>query len=161
MTEGSSSTGTRVGRSPAHNIHPPHSAFRPLAWMDPRPFLTSPKKFISWLSPILTMFGSTLFAINNASQASKHVSPPSLLHCRHATVRLQSYHVTSGCAAMSRDLLLCTMAADVRVCLALRTGLTSGSCDAFSFYKLLHDLSSLWVLAAAHAGRSGNCLTCM
>lgn len=68
----------RKGRSPAHKMHPPHTAFRPLAWMDPTPFLTSPKKFISWLSPILTMLGSTLFAINNASQASKHVQPWSM-----------------------------------------------------------------------------------
>ncbi|DBB04405.1 TPA: hypothetical protein ACH3X1_012889 [Trebouxia sp. C0004] len=66
----------RKGRSPAHKIPPPpHSAFRPLAWVDPRPFLISPKKLISWLSPILTMLGSTLFAINNASQASNHVQP--------------------------------------------------------------------------------------
>lgn len=91
----------RKGRLPAHKIHPPHSGFRPLAWMDPRPFLISPKKFISWLSPILTMFGSTLFAINNASQASKHVSPPLLLHSGRANVRLQSSHVFH--AARSHD----------------------------------------------------------
>ena len=50
--------------------------------MNPMPFFSSPKKLVSYLSPLLTMFGSTLFAINNGSQASSKVAL-ALFTCMH------------------------------------------------------------------------------
>ena len=62
----------RKQRTPHHKIKE-HKRFNPLAWLKIGKFTDSQKHFVSYLSPVLTMFGSTLFAINNASQASKHV----------------------------------------------------------------------------------------
>ena len=71
----------RKQRTPEHNLKHPHTKFNPVAWLNFRKFMDSPKHFVSFLSPLLTALGSTLFAINNASQASKKVGMLLALTC--------------------------------------------------------------------------------